>query len=64
MDSWPRSREVEKPKPIKAQAAACRDELIETRDALDTILGSSTPLRDGLSRAIEVLHKVATGERT
>jgi hypothetical protein len=64
MDNWGRSREVEKPKPIKMRAGMAATGLINLRLALDEVLGMHHQGRgrEVISEAIHVLQVVA-GEK-
>lgn len=64
MDSWGRSREVEKPKPIKLQASDAATKLIQAREALRVLEGTHQAnaqygLQATLDQAIRVLLVVA-----
>lgn len=62
MDSWSRSREIEKPKPIKLQAAGAATLLIQTRDAMKHLDGENSWAYHNITKAIAVLQIVA-GEK-
>lgn len=60
---WPKSREVEKPKPIKVRAADAATKLINAKLALDAVVGNhTTEVHGAMVEAIAVLRVVA-GEK-
>lgn len=63
MDSWPRAREVEKPKPLKLRASTAATKLLQQREHFVQVHGSSESwLVTAMTEAIGVLQEVA-GEK-
>lgn len=66
MDSWGSSREVEKLKPIKAEAETACEHLRAAAEEIRQVLGDHVlqQARSHMRRAAEVLEAVALGKRT